>query len=374
MARLFTRHPLITVAAAFLVLRAIDWLMLIVIARRDLFSASRYLTTWDGEWYFQAITSGYPATLPLDGAGVPVMTTWAWPPVYPMAVRVLAAPIGAASIPYVMVLVNLVCGVLAAVVLYRLLAHSIGTGSSIAFAVLWASMPAAPSLMLGYAEGPFILLVFLAMLLALRERFIWAGIVLVLAGLTKSSVAPYALAIAICAMVALRSASLGSVRARAGVGAVLALLAIAAWPIAVAVALGSPTAYAQVQQAWNRTSIPGLDSVRAIFEIGTGEWNDGLIALIVLLVATGAAIGMWRDRRMPLVTRLVGVLSPAFLFIVGAGMSSVRLLLPDVALPWLGWRLARGAALFVVVSVGLLLLRWAWMANYLSLAINFPPP
>ncbi len=367
------RRPAVVVALAFLALRAVDALLMLVVARRDGLPLPDVLLSWDGGWYARAIADGWP-----EAAGAALRTgveqsTWAWPPVYPLVVRLLAAPLGGTE--PLMVLVNIGAGTMAAVVLMWLLRDRMGTRPAACIAILWASMPAAPVFLMAYAEGPFLLLLFCVAWAAVRERYLLAALLLLPAGLTKSSAAPYAVALIAVVVVRWRD------RSRSGPAGgtvlavtVLAVIGMLAWPAIVAIRLGSWDAYSAIQATWGRSSIPGRDTLAWIVHLGgTGVADTGLV-LIMVIAALLAAVLAWRDRRLPLFVRVVGITSPAFLLTIGVGISTARLLLPDIAIPGVAGRLARGWSGLVLLSGVLLLLRFAWIATYISGVSGEPPP
>jgi hypothetical protein len=236
-------------------------------------------------------------------------------------------------------------------------------------------MPAAPVLLMAYAEGLFLLLAFAAMWAALRGRLVLAGSILLLAGLTKSSVLPFAVALIAVAVLSLRRSSVPQERPwRAVLALLLAAASVAVWPMVVAVALGSPTAYGDVQAAWGRSTIPGRDTLAAMYGLIGDPRLDILAGLTMTAAALVAGIVIWRDKRFPLFVRIVGVTSPLFLIATGAALSSARLLLPEPAMPGLAWRLMRGTTGIIVVLAALTLLRGAWIGLYVSGVSGDPPP
>lgn len=376
------RYPIHTIIAGSLLLRIADFLLYALVAHRDGVTIPRLLRAWDGDWLYKATTEGWPESLPLDESGAVAPSTWAWPPLFPVLVRVLTVPLGRDFISPTMIAVNLACSIAAAVVLWAVIRPTGGNSLGVLTALLWASMPAAPVFLMAYAEGMFILLVFLGLLLAGRGNYVGAGVVLIVAGLTKSSVAPYAIAlisVVIYAWWRERHTASVPVAVWSKVAALaLSVLAIAIWPIIVAISLGSPDAYAQAQRPWSRSSIPGWDSIQLIWNAGTRTFEDPIIAFVLIAVALIAGIAILKDSRFPPMLRAVAIVSPVFLFTVGAGTSTARLLLPDVGIPaWLARVVGTRSVLIGALSaiaVILLISRFLWIAHYVSISVPFPPP
>lgn len=376
------RHPILTLVLGSLFTRIVDLALFAMVAWRDGVSVARLLRAWDGEWQYRAITEGWPESLPTNADGGIEPSTWAWPPLFPLLIRVLSAPFGRDFISPSMIAINLLASVLAAIALWAALRVTAGNRLALISALLWTSMPASPVFLMAYAEGMFMLLLFIALLLAGRGRLAAAGMVLVAAGLTKSSVAPYAIALIVVAawgLLRLRKRERVGQRQWDCVFAIgLSVLAIVIWPVIVGIQLGAVNAYALVQQPWSRSSIPAWDTMQLLWNAGTRPYEDPLMAFVLVLVSLVAGFAILRDSRFPLMVRLVGVISPLFLVTIGAGTSTARLLLPDVGLPawlarWVNFRIHVVVATFAI-CLALLLARWLWIAHYVSISTAVPPP
>jgi len=366
----------LTLLVTYGLLRASDLLFLWVVARRDGVGLGRYLISWDAEWAFKAIQTGWPADPIRQPDGVLEQSTLAWPPLYPLTVRVAGMFVGESRTYLLMVVVNLAAGAVAMALIARLFMNQRSRAWGLYVAIIWASLPAAAVLVLGYAEGIFMLFIFAALLAASRNRWIVAGIAIAGAGLAKSSVAPFAAAIAVVALVAMWRTPMAW---RAWLGPIIALLlsafAVVAWPAFVASRVGQIDGYAQVQQAWGWSTVPFLDSWNTLLFAGTDPTREPYIFLGSFVVMVVAAYLMWRRSEVPLVARVSGVFVPAFWAFTGAAaVATMRFLLPNPAVSWLVASLARTwvgiAFLMLVLAVG----RYLWLAVYVSWAIPYPPP
>lgn len=361
------------VLLAYAAFRAVDVGFFALVAARDGLSLRAVLMSWDGGWYRAIAVQGWPAEVARMANGTLEQSAWAWPPLYPILARLtsefVGLPVSAAFIG-----INVVAGGLAAVILCLSLRGPLGNRAAIMVAVAWAGMPAAPVFVMAYAEGLFIVLAFAAMWAAMRDRLLLSGALLVVAGLTKSSVLPFALALAIVAIASVRAKGVRVSQVATAAGAViLAATAVFVWPVVVGIALGSADAYGQVQAAWGRSTVPGYDTLRSVAELIQTPSIETTAGLLVTGIALAVGVLVWRDKGVPVYVRLVGVISPAFLIATGAALSSIRLLLPDPALPIAIRRVMSGWVAITIVVVGLTATRAFWIAIYIPASAGDPP-
>jgi hypothetical protein len=199
------------------------------------------LTAWDG-WYYLGISAhGYLAD-PVAGA----YSNVAFPPLYPLLIRVLALPFPAYQ-GLAAVLVSNVAFLGAIALLARLGTPYLGRRRASMAAGLMIIYPFASVYAMAYTESLFLLLVVGAFLAAERRHRAWAGVLLALAVLCRLQGVALVLPLGI---LMLRQ---DSWRPRWSL-AWLALgpLAAAAFLLYVAQVTGSATAYLDAQQAWGR--------------------------------------------------------------------------------------------------------------------------
>jgi hypothetical protein len=338
------------------------------------------LLSWDGAWIIATATRGWPHEIVTDASGVVQQTTWAWPPLVPLAARwagelpgvhlIFSEPTGP-----IVIGMNLIGGLLAAVLLFSMLRASVGVSAARSTAVLWAALPATPIFLMGYADGVLVAFVFASLLLMIRHRYVLAALVLLPAGLTKASVVPFAVTLIIVVVVRRRTcgpAALSTLRALAAVG--IAVLASIAWPGYVALRLGSWNAYWHAQSAWSRSGWPFQTSATWLQSAFTQPGLAIGFSVFVLAIAIVAATVVARDGRYPLAFRVSSVMVPGFLLVVGTNIGVARMTLPEPAIPaWLRRRFSRPASV-IVLGVVLLLLRLAWIALFVSGSPGDPPP
>lgn len=361
------------VLLAYAAFRVVDIGLFALVGVREGLSLRAVLMSWDGGWFRAMALEGWPHEVARMANGTLEQSAWAWPPIYPVLGRLTSQLLGL-SIDAVLIGINVVGCASAALILYLSLREPLGDQAGLIVAVAWSGMPAAPVLVMAYAEGLFIMLAFAAMWAGMRDRLLLSGALLVAAGLTKSSVLPFALALAIVAIASIRSKGAHLSQLATALGAViLAAVAVLLWPVAVAFALGSVDAYGQVQAAWNRSTIPGYGTLQAVREVVRTPSIEIAAGLLMTGVSIIAAVLVWRDTRVPVYLRLVGMASPAFLIATGAAFSSARLLLPDPALPTAIRRVVNGWVALILVIVGLTASRAFWIAAYLPASAGDPP-
>ena len=204
------------------------------------------LTAWDG-WYYLGISgNGYQAAA-VAGA----YTNVAFPPLYPLLVRVLSLPFPAYQ-GFVAVLISNVAflGVLG--LMTRLGTPYLGRRRASMAAGLLAIYPFASVFAMAYTESLFLLLVLAAFLAAERRHRAWAGIFLALATLCRLQGAVLMLPLLI---LMLRQ---DGWRPRPSMAwLLLGGVAAAGFLAYVATVTGSSTAYLDAQQAWGRSGFGG---------------------------------------------------------------------------------------------------------------------
>jgi hypothetical protein len=215
-------------------------------------------TRWDGQWYWEIAAHGYPCELPVDSSGQVQQNPWAFFPLYPYIVRAVMF-VTRLDFPLAAVFVSLVCGALAMLLLYALVAQRTDhLGARLA--VLGVStFTVAPVFQIAYTEGLALALVLAVLLAVSRERWILSTGLILLLALTRGVVAP---------MAALFGAMLvyAWVHRRRSAKDLLPLAALALWsamltflwPVTAAITTGDANAYVETQRAWfsEVTTIP----------------------------------------------------------------------------------------------------------------------
>lgn len=376
---------MLAVAIGFVIFRISDLAVFWWVGKNTGRSLFEILMSWDSGWYHDAARNGYPAPDAIGTSDDPVQTTWAWPPLYWLIARVVSfpfqvlilEPLGYESraLSFSLLLVNVICGLLAALVLYLALLPLIGMKGSVTVALLWAAGPASPVFLMAYTEGLMSLLVFAALWAVVRGHWVGASLFLLAAAFVKSSSPPFALALIIAVWIAHFSGHGSSVsRSRALVATVIAGLASVAWPLTVGIAFGRFNALAQVHEAWGRTSIPFRDTLAGL-NAGPGNFPaQWLFSISVVVIVTLSGFLMFRDRKYPWFMRLTGIFLPAFVFFTGTNISAPRLLIPDISLPVFEKRFIRSLGSFIIIMLVLLVIRSLWIYLFPGGSAGEPPP
>ncbi len=211
------------------------------------------LARWDAVWYLRIADSGYGEST----------ARAAFFPLYPLLVRVLAAPLGAspAALLVAAYLVALAAFVGALALLYRLASLELGRPPARAAVLLLAVFPAAVFFGAPYAESLFLLLAVGVFLAARTEHWAWAGVAAAAAAATRSAGVLLLLPLAMLWWTSRRR------RARDAVWLALGPLGIAAYALFLGVAEGDALRFLDVQDAWSRELTVPL----------AGAW-DGFVA------------------------------------------------------------------------------------------------
>lgn len=332
-----------------------------------------YALGWDAQWYWTVAVFGYPTTLPVNEAGQVLENAWAFMPVYAHLAQLVGLGDWAAGA----VLVSLVSGLLACLVLHRLLRPRIGAAAALWAVAFFASGPLAALFQVGYAESLFVLLLLVALDLVSRHRYGWLYLLIPVMGFTRPGVLAFAL------FLGLHGISRWLVRERhplppkdvvdiVALGALTTLVGFS-WQAIAGLVTGEPGAYLQTELSWRRNwlsdpsaaFIPFEGFVRGA-EFWAGQWGmpswAGWVILALLVAGAGYALLRARSvRRLGLDIRLWSASYLLYLLAVFFPQSSTfRLLIPLTPLAG-ALAVPRARAYRWGVLLVCLLLQWAWI-------------
>ncbi|MET9951039.1 mannosyltransferase family protein [Streptomyces sp. NPDC006339] len=287
---------------------------------------------WDSVWYVRIAEHGYghEVTLP-DGS---VHADLAFFPLLPALERALSAvlPVDAATAG---LLVSWTASLVAAWGLHAVGTQVAGPRTGVVLAVLWGVYPTAFVQSMAYTETLFTALAAWSVWAVLRDRWILAGALCVLAGLTRPTAAALIAAIGITAVATVvRERRL---RPRVAAGVLLAPLGWLGYIVYVGVRQGSPTAYFDVQAAWGNSIDGGV--ALALFIAGL-PWPAAL-GLCAALALLAWLIVLCVRQRQPL-PLLVYTIAVVLVSLVGAAYFGSR---PRLMMPAFGLLLPPAAAL-----------------------------
>ncbi|MFF0504710.1 hypothetical protein ACFYUH_14060 [Streptomyces fimicarius] len=285
---------------------------------------------WDSVWYQRIAENGYGYTVTLpDGS---VHADLAFFPLLPALERAISAvtplTLGGAGL-----LVTWTAGLLAAWGVFAVGAHLHGRRTGVVLAALWGVYPTAFVQSMAYTETLFTALAAWALYAVLKGRWIVAGALTVLAGLTRPTAAALIAALAITAAVTLvreyraehRAGPVFRRHARMIAGVALAPLGWLAYVVFVAVREGSPVAYFDVQAQWGNN----IDGGRALAAFIAGLPWPAALGLCAALGLLGWLVVLCVRQRQPLPV-LVYALTIVVISLIGAGYfgSRPRLMMP----------------------------------------------
>ncbi|MEB3966176.1 hypothetical protein OKJ48_39020 [Streptomyces kunmingensis] len=218
--------------------------------------------SWDSRWYLHIAEDGYGARTLHFGHGV-VFSDMAFFPLYPALIRALheTLPFEAATGA---LLISWTATLAAALGIYRIGELLHGRLVATLLVVLWGLLPHSSVLTMAYTEPVLTALGTWSLYAVLKGRWVWAGSLAALAGLSRPNgfaVAAAVLATAACEIVRRR----GRVPHRLWTGALLAPAGWAAYVLWVGFRKGDPLGgYFAVQRGWGSTFDFGVGSARSV--------------------------------------------------------------------------------------------------------------
>ena len=150
-----------------------------------------FVNIWDARWYGEILQNGYPEVLPTDDAGNVQENAWAFYALFPVLGRVVAGLTGL-NPAFSLTLIAMVCGLGAALVIYRLFRHKASHLTALWGTVFVSTFPVSPVLQVPYAESLNLLLLAASLLLVVTRRYLWALPVVVLMCLSRPTGVPFA--------------------------------------------------------------------------------------------------------------------------------------------------------------------------------------
>lgn len=284
------------------------------------------LTGFDGAYYIDIAVHGYDHG-PTDGDP---RSSLAFHPLLPWLIRA-AHTVGIPATPAALAIAA-AAGVAAAAVLYHLGRAVSGPRAGMLTVVLWAVLPHAVVQSMAYTETMFTLAAAGTMLLLMRHRWVWAGVVCGVSGLIRPTATALVGTVAVLALMAL-------VRRQHGFGPLIAaalapagLLGYWAW---VAARVQRVDGWFWVQATgWHTHFDGGQATVGQVVASLMGRQPMGYVVTSVVVVAAGVAT-VWAvaDRRIPVPVRVYALLM--FVMVAGAAgsyHSKGRLLIPAVVM------------------------------------------
>ncbi len=323
------------------------------------------LTPWDNQWYVQIAEQGYPHGFSYGSDGQLTGNNLAFFPLYPAliaAVRVLTGLGGQAA----SVVVAWLASAAAAVTVHRLGRRLYGPRAGLCLVLLVFTQPMAVTLWIGYSESLFLALAAGCLLAAHKRSWLTAGLLALLAGLTRSTGAALAAALAVAAATQMWRAR--RFDGRAATGVVLGALGVPLYIGWVGLRVGTPGAWLTIQAAgWHTAWDWGAATWQFVGDsLQRGhDWVPMACALLLIALAAAIATALLQRTWPPLA--VYGLL--VFALTVGQTNyyhSKPRLLVPALlTLVALANALARAGRRAAIPAMALFALFGTWFGAYM---------
>ncbi|MET8506072.1 hypothetical protein ABZV60_15625 [Streptomyces sp. NPDC004787] len=330
---LLDRHPLRCALGGYAATRVLGLAALLIVAAatgKD--GMHRMSGRWDAVWYARIAEHGYGHQVTLPNGDV--HADLAFFPLFPALERAVSAVLRV-DVATAGLLVSWSASLAAAWGIHAVGTRVAGPRAGVVLAVLWGVYPTAFVQSMAYTETLFTALAAWALLALLRDRWVLAGALCVLAGLTRPTAAALIAAIGITAVVTVvRERRL---RARVLAGTLLAPLGWLGYVVYVGVRQGSATAYFEVQAAWGNSIDGGVALARFVAGL---PWPAALgLCLALALLGLLVALCVRQRQPLPLLVHTIGVVVVS---LVGAAYFGSR---PRLMMPAFGLLLPPAAAL-----------------------------
>ncbi|MGW7067688.1 hypothetical protein ACWGII_18410 [Streptomyces sp. NPDC054855] len=288
--------------------------------------------SWDCDWYLKIADTGYADTL---GTRIDA-NNLAFFPLHSLLIRagslLVPEPRGAVGLA-----IAVTCSFLAAWGIFAVGERLYGRRAGVLLAVLWGSLPVALVQWMGYTESLFTALTAWALYAVLTGRWIWAGSLAALAGLTRPTGVALAAAVSLAALLALWRARRGggtAGRPRLLLGALLAPLGWLSYVAWVGLRLGRWDGYFAVQKLWHNEWDGGVATLRTVQDLLSVQRPQLFLMMVTATLLASVALFVLSvgDRQpLPLLV-FTGLLLLIVLGSKGVYFPRARFLLPGFPL------------------------------------------
>ena len=258
------------------------------------------LMSWDAAWYQRIVDDGYPRSVPDDVTFYMEEARAAFFPGFPYLARVVDVVIpGGSSVA--MLVLNVVLGWVAVWACGHLARQLWGVEVATAAMVIVAIFPGSFVLSMGYSEALMLSLAAGCLVMLIRERWVWAGVL----GLVATATRPNAVALVLAALVMVwmvRDDAARRWRALATTAVIPIGFVATQWLIGWRA--GEAGVWFRVQrEAWDEGLSLGVSTARFIAEFIVDPLASPTRALTAasVIVVAGGVWAMWRTRTHPVV-------------------------------------------------------------------------
>ncbi|MDX6223134.1 MAG: hypothetical protein QOD91_2188, partial [Frankiales bacterium] len=335
-------------------------------------SAYRSLVRWDANWYGRIAEHGY-GSVHVVADGRP-LADYVFFPLYPGLERLLADVSGLRTVDAGLV-ISAIASMVAAVGIFKVGEHVFDQRVGVILVALWSALPISVVQSMAYSESLFTALTSWALFAALRQRYLAAGLLAALAGLTRPLGGAVAMAVMVPALLHLRSVRLQASRGTSGrpelagslLGFLLAPTGTLGFLAYVAVRKDDALGYFSVTQGWGN----GVDGGVTFFRWSVALFRENAVVGLLLLAALALLLLqlVWMVRRRYPVPLLIFTVTSVMVAFSTSGYfgSKPRYLLPvfPLLMPlavWLGrLRIGRVCAVLTVVALTSMLYGVIWL-------------
>lgn len=262
---------------------------------RTLGEIARVLTSWDGAWYYKIVRSGYPSDIPSPITYEMSEARAAFFPVFPLVVRAVDLVMPGGDV-LAGIIVNFLLGALAVLLVGVLARQLFGDRAGYRTMVLMAIFPGSVALSLTYSEATLIVLAAACILMLLRERWLFAGVLAAIGTATRPNGLALAAACIVAAYLAIKQRSDWS----SLVAPVLAPVGFVAFQLYLRVRTGEWAWFRVQTEAWDEGTSYGYTAVKNTLEAFTHPLSsptDVLTAVSVIVMSS--MIWAMCKRRLP---------------------------------------------------------------------------
>jgi hypothetical protein len=319
-------------------------------------------TDWDSSWYLGIADHGYEHRLGTKYDA----NNLAFFPLYPYLVKAVAA-VTPGSRATVGLVLAAVCSLAAAWGIFAVGDRLHGRRAGVLLTFLWACYPVGIVHWMGYTESLFTAFAAWSLYAVLTGRWVWAGALAALCGLTRPTGIALAAAVGLCGLLQLRRRFSRRVLA----GALLAPLGWLGYVGWVGLRVGRWDGYFAVQRLWRNELDGGLETLRRFRGLLAYDPTPQLFLVMVTATLLASvvlyAFSLMDRQPLPLLI-FTGVLLVIVLGSGGVYFSRARFLVPGfpLLLP-AALALARAPRRFLVLGVAGAVLGAAYCGGYMLL-------
>ncbi|MFI1992255.1 hypothetical protein [Actinoplanes sp. NPDC020271] len=335
-------------------------------------SLLKLLGAYDAIWYAGIVQHGYDTAIPLKANGSPATTNLAFFPFFPGLVAIVD-PVLPGGADVAGIVVSWLAGLAAAWGLFAVGAFLRDRRTGIILAGVWAVLPHGFVESMGYTETLFTALAAWTLYALLRRNWLTAGLLCMLAGLTRPTGSALIAVVGLTALIAVVQRRDGW---RPWVAGVLSPLGFVGFFAFVGHRLGRADGYFHVQNdAWKMSYDFGQNTIKTTHTLLTKPSALALyVVALVVLIAAALLIILATDRVPWQLTAYSAIILALSFFGDSYYNSKARLLIPafPLLLP-VASGLARARRPIAVVVLGLLTVISALYGVYLSMVWTASP-